>query len=82
MSHTGGDGSSVGQRITRAGYRWRSVAENVAAGFTSAQSVFNGWMNSPDHRANILSQQVHMGVGTATGGDGVMYWTQEFATPA
>jgi uncharacterized protein YkwD len=81
MSHTGSDGSDMGQRITRAGYRWGSAAENVASGFTSAQSVFNGWMNSPGHRDNILSNHVHMGVGAATGGDGVMYWTQKFASP-
>jgi uncharacterized protein YkwD len=46
------------------------------------KSVFDGWMNSPGHRANILSDEVHMGVGAATGGNGRMYWTQKFATPA
>jgi uncharacterized protein YkwD len=81
MSHIGSDGSTFDQRITRAGYSWRSAAENVAEGYTSAQSVFDGWMNSPGHRANILSDQVHMGVGAATG-NGRMYWTQVFATPA
>jgi uncharacterized protein YkwD len=83
MSHTGGDGSTLGTRITRAGYAWTSAGENVAAGYTSAQSVFDAWMGSSGHRANILNAgYVHMGVGVATGGNGVMYWTQLFATPA
>jgi uncharacterized protein YkwD len=81
MSHTGSDGSTFAPRITCAGYRWFSGAENVAEGFTTAQTVFNAWMNSPGYRANILSNNVHMGAGLATGGNGRMYWTQVFATP-
>jgi uncharacterized protein YkwD len=81
MSHTGGDCSSFDQRITRAGYRWSRAAENVAMGQTSAQSVFNAWMNSSGHRANILGDLVHMGAAFATGSDGRMYWTQVFGTP-
>jgi uncharacterized protein YkwD len=82
MTHTGGDGSTVRTRITRIGYRWIRAAENVARGFTSAQSVFDAWMGSLGHRANMLGEYVHMGAGVATGGDGFMYWTQVFATPA
>jgi uncharacterized protein YkwD len=82
MSHTGGDGSTIGTRITRTGYRWIRAGENVAAGFTSAQSVFDAWMGSAGHRANILGDFVHMGAAVATGGNGMMYWTQVFATPA
>ena len=45
-------------------------AENVA-GFSngaSAQAVFNAYMNSPGHRANILSRTYHyVGVGTVAG---------------
>jgi uncharacterized protein YkwD len=81
MSHVGSDGSTFDQHITRAGYTWRATAENVAAGYSSVQSVFDGWMGSAGHRANILGDYVHMGVGAATGGNGVMYWTQLFATP-
>ena len=32
FSHTGTDGSSVGQRVTDSGYTWRSVGENIAVG--------------------------------------------------
>ncbi|WIA20753.1 hypothetical protein OEZ85_005121 [Tetradesmus obliquus] len=81
MSHVGSDGSTFDVRITRAGYRWRAAAENVAAGYSSVQSVFDGWMGSAGHRANILGDFMHMGLGAASGGNGVMYWTQLFATP-
>jgi len=55
MSHTGSDGSSVGQRMTREGYQWRAAAENVARGQSSPAQVMNAWMNSAGHRRNILN---------------------------
>ncbi|MEU6666914.1 CAP domain-containing protein [Streptomyces sp. NPDC046727] len=78
MSHTGSDGSSPGDRITRAGYTWSSYGENVAYGYSTAQQVMAGWMSSPGHRANILNcgfQEI--GVGLAQPGS---YWTQDFGT--
>ena len=38
-------------------------------------------MNSSGHRANILSGNTEMGLATATGGDGSVYWAQVFGTP-
>ncbi len=82
MSHTGGDGSDPGQRITAAGYTWRAWAENVAAGFPDAASVDQGWWNSPGHRDNMLSTSVtQIGVGLAYSATGVPYWTQDYARP-
>eukprot|EP00775_Hariotina_reticulata_P007851 gene7851-8048_t len=79
MTHTGSDGSDLGTRVTRAGYRWSTVGENVAVGQTSPSSVFQAWMNSPGHRANILNGNfADMGVAVATGRDGRPYWTQVF----
>jgi uncharacterized protein YkwD len=77
MTHTGSDGSRVGDRITRTGYEWRKVGENVASGTTSAERAMQLWMNSDAHRANILNCSfAEIGVGYADG-----YWTQDFATP-
>lgn len=52
-------------RITVAGYRqWNFAAENVAAGARTPAQVVNGWLNSPLHRANILSAEPReLGVG-------------------
>ncbi|QTD96517.1 CAP domain-containing protein [Streptomyces cyanogenus] len=78
MSHTGSDGSSPGDRITRAGYVWSSYGENVAYGYGTAEQVMAGWMSSPGHRANILNCGFkEIGVGLAQPGS---YWTQDFGT--
>jgi uncharacterized protein YkwD len=80
MTHTGSDGSNAGDRIERAGYRWRTWAENVAMGYRSAAAVMDGWMGSAGHRANILNGNVvHIGVAVVTGGDGRTYWTMVLA---
>ncbi|MEL7086785.1 MAG: CAP domain-containing protein [Cyanobacteria bacterium J06597_1] len=81
FSHTGQDGSNVGTRISRAGYtRYRTWGENIAAGYRSAQSVVQGWMNSEGHRKNILNGSfTHMGLGTVANDSGRLYWTQVFA---
>ena len=81
MSHVGSDGSGVGVRVDRVGYRWRSIAENVASGSPDTASVMAGWMASDAHRRNILSANTDIGVGLAYGADGRPYWTQVFATP-
>ncbi|MCT7353759.1 CAP domain-containing protein [Streptomyces sp. 15-116A] len=78
MSHTGSDGSSPDQRITRAGYSWSSYGENVAYGYSTPEQVMQGWMNSPGHRENILNCSFkEIGVGLAQPGH---YWTQDFGT--
>ncbi|BBH68517.1 hypothetical protein ACTI_52020 [Actinoplanes sp. OR16] len=83
MSHQLPGEASMGDRVTAEGYRWRSVGENVAAGYTSAESVMEGWMNSPGHKANILNcGYEQLGVGLASSSSGTKYWTQNFAAPA
>ena len=45
FSHTGADGSTVGQRLTQTGYIWRLVAENISAGQKSApEAIRTGWI--------------------------------------
>jgi len=80
MSHTGSDGSDVAQRDEGAGYNgWTAIGENVAYGARSASEVMALWMNSPDHRANILSgAYTHFGGGIGWAADGTTYWTQDF----
>ncbi|MEU6423745.1 CAP domain-containing protein [Streptomyces spiralis] len=78
MSHTGSDGSSPGDRITRAGYTWSSYGENVAYGYSTPEQVMSAWMSSPGHRENILNcGYKEIGVGLAQPGS---YWTQDFGT--
>lgn len=59
---------------------WLALAENIAAGQPTPEEVVNAWMNSPDHRENILSDQYsEIGVGYYQGqGEYLYYWGQNF----
>lgn len=51
--------------ITNAGYLYQSAGENLAYGFISSQAVLSAWMNSTEHRDNILNssfQNVGFGI--------------------
>lgn len=80
LSHRLSGESSLGTRITRAGYtNWTMLAENIARGYTSSSSVVAAWMKSSGHRANILNcKYKHLGVGVKKDSNGVYYWTQDF----
>lgn len=76
-------------QVEEQGYEWRSWGENIAAGQTTPESVVNGWINSPGHRANMLSDNFkEIGVGyhylaNDTGSVNYRhYWTQVFGTEA
>ncbi|NND85330.1 MAG: CAP domain-containing protein [Acidimicrobiia bacterium] len=64
---------------------WRTVVastggENVGVGFTSAQSMHNGWMGSSGHRANILNPAFDsVGIGVWIDGDGRRWWVAVFS---
>lgn len=82
MSHTGAGGSSFWDRITAEGYRGMGGGENVAYGYSSPESVMNGWMNSRGHRNNILNDRwEEVGYGVAYSGSN-LYWCTVFAVPA
>lgn len=83
FDHNSQDGRSPFDRITAAGYRFSTAAENIAAGQRTPQAVMTSWMNSPGHKANILNCALHeIGVGYATGSSSTygVYWTQDFGT--
>jgi uncharacterized protein YkwD len=84
FSHTGRDGSTPAQRVTRAGYPYRMTGENIAAGQLSPEAVVAGWLKSPGHCANLMNARyTEMGVAfavKATSNMGV-YWVQLFGTP-
>lgn len=88
--HNSPSGRNARDRHDRAGgSRWRAVAENIARCTrcggnpeeVDLQHFHRGWMNSPGHRANILSPHLDsFGFGVARDGDG-MYLVQNFAGP-
>src|SRR5690606_12293951 len=54
-AHTAPDGSEPWHRAAAAGSTHRRVGENIACGQRSPAEVVKGWMDSPGHRANILT---------------------------
>lgn len=64
------------------GLRFSAAGENIAYGQRTPQEVVTAWMNSPGHRANILSSTyTEIGVGAAKKSNGTLYWTQMFLKP-
>ena len=41
--------------INEAGYSYKVAGENLARGFQTANGITTAWLNSPAHRANLLS---------------------------
>jgi uncharacterized protein YkwD len=84
MSHTGRDGSAPQERITRSGYRWSEAGENLASGITGADEVVAGWLQSPEHCANIMDAAYsQLGVAYAVNSrdPAGIYWALEFGRP-
>lgn len=78
FSHTSLDGTSFSQRITLAGYTWRTVGENIAAGYPSPQAVVDGWIASAGHCQNLMNPSfTQLGVGFY----GNNRWVQDFGAP-
>ncbi|MEM1113201.1 MAG: MopE-related protein [Pseudomonadota bacterium] len=82
FSHTGSNGSSPGQRISAAGFRWSSYGENIAAGIPNVANVVQAWVDSPGHCANLMGSGFSS-LGAAKyylpGSPYGVYWTQVFA---
>ncbi|GAU66515.1 putative RNA polymerase ECF-type sigma factor [Streptomyces sp. NBRC 110611] len=78
--HNTPEGVDPGTRITNAGFRWSSWAENIFKSPKDPATALEGWMDSPGHRANILNcSYKSTGVGVNLSSNGP-WWTQEFAT--
>ena len=57
MEHTLSDAPypTPADRLTAAGYAWRSYAENIAFNYQTPAAVMSAWMGSSGHRSNILN---------------------------
>jgi hypothetical protein len=87
FEHTGLDGSLPWDRAKRVGFESRLMAENIAAGQYSPESVVQAWIASEGHRKNLINPNfTEMGLGYyKPAEDGVTsrydhYWTQLFGS--
>lgn len=84
FSHTSQDGRTFDVRISNAGYLWRAISENIAAGQQTPQQVITSWINSPGHCRDMLDPTyTELGVGFDAGGTSTLnhYWVQDFGKP-
>ena len=84
FSHTGRNGSSVGERVDATGYAHSWVGENISSGRADAAATVQAWMHSTGHRENILrAEYTQIGFGYAYNPASAYrhYWVQVFGTP-
>lgn len=85
FSHTSPSGQSPWYWFSKDGYTFSSAGENLAINFTDSGAVNTAWMNSPEHRANILNGKfTQIGIATAQGtyeGRPTVFVVQEFGRP-
>ncbi|MEO6270742.1 MAG: CAP domain-containing protein, partial [Lautropia sp.] len=55
--HRAADGTTVRERSLQAGYRWRVIGENLAAGQRSLAEVLAQWLASETHCDNLLDER-------------------------
>jgi uncharacterized protein YkwD len=78
FDHAGSDGQRIGARASAAGYSYRAVGENIAAGQSSASQVSGDWLGSSSHCSNMMTASfVDIGVSCKTSSSTTYqyYWT-------
>jgi uncharacterized protein YkwD len=82
-------GTPVTSGVNAAGYRYATFGENLFAGTgnVTPRQVVEAWLQSPPHRANMLSGKFrHVGAASVRasgllGGADAVVWTATFASP-
>lgn len=74
-THTGRDGTNPGARIKACGYQTMGWGEIVACGQKTPEAAVKAWLNSPGHRAIMLSRDYKYFGGSMFNN----YWTVAFS---
>ena len=85
FAHDSPDGHSPWYWFQLEGYRFSYAGENLAVYFSDSTAVNTAWMNSSEHRSNILNGDfTQVGIATARGmyqGQETVFVAEEFGTP-
>lgn len=77
FSHTRPNGSSCFTVLSELGISYGTAGENIAAGYSSSQSVMEGWRSSSGHYQNIISSKFKkIGINII---NNQYYWVQIFS---
>jgi hypothetical protein len=86
FAHTSPAGLTPWHWFENVGYDFTYAGENLAVDFSDSQDVITAWLNSPEHRANIMNQNfTQIGIAIATGtynGQPAVFVAEEFGTPS
>ena len=82
FGHYTPEGKSPVDRVVAAGYmNWKCVGENIAAGYTSPEAVFEKWKSSPGHNSVMLDpcfKEIGVGIAENPNSTYKIYWTADF----
>lgn len=79
-----GAGKPFVTRLKASGYKAKTAAENIGAGYHTLAEAFSGWRDSPPHRANmLLSGATKMGIAAVytPSSKYKVYWALILAAP-
>jgi uncharacterized protein YkwD len=65
FSYRGSSGSDPGARMNAAGYAWRMVGENIAAGQPTMSAVLRGWLESKSGHCEAIKNPSFTDMGAA-----------------
>jgi len=86
FAHTSPEGLTPWYWFGKVGYDFSSAGENLAVNFSDSADVTTAWMNSPEHRENILNGAfTEIGMATAQGmyqGHPATFVVELFGTPS
>jgi uncharacterized protein YkwD len=83
FAHDNLEGLSPFDRMTAAGYDWKTAGENIAGGGSTPEKTMVQWMNSPGHCKNVMKGAFQeLGVGYAYEESSKLkhYWVQNFGS--
>ena len=84
LDHQGPHGLVPGDRVSNAGYQWKSVAENIAGGTDTPEQTIEQWLSSHGHCHNLMNP-AHTQIGLACTRNNIadyrIYWTLVLASP-
>jgi uncharacterized protein YkwD len=83
FSHKGSLGLIASDRVSNAGYDWKTVAENIAGGTDTPEQTIDQWLASSGHCHNLMNN-MHTEIGLACTRNNLsdyrIYWTLVLAS--
>jgi len=85
FAHVTPEGYTPWHWLDQAGYSYKYAGENLAVNFFDSADVATAWMNSPEHRANVVKKEyTEIGIAMAEGqyqGHSTVFVVEFFGTP-